>query len=93
MEWGGSAMHELWHTNALAGMVADYSLQLGASVNGILRTVPPPSDHQETTGKRSAVLFVGQVPSETIYNLVLPKSSETNLFAYGLNLMQKKTGN
>jgi hypothetical protein len=92
MEWKGSGMHELWHTRSTAGKVVDYNIQLTAGGNETLKTSPAIQRQKENGGKQSAVLFVGQVPSSKLYNILLPQKSETTLFAYDLYLKEKTKG-
>ena len=92
MEWTGAAMQELWHTNTIDGMVVDYNLQLMAGPEETLKTSSATQGQKGSGGKQSAVLFVGRVPGLALYNLLLPKTSETEVFAYDLNLTGKATG-
>jgi hypothetical protein len=92
MKWTGAAMQELWHTRTRAGKVVDYNLQLTAGANEALKTSSAIQGQKGSGGKQSAVLFVGQVPSSTFLNILLPKKSETTLFAYDIYLKEKTKG-
>ncbi len=92
MDWTGSAMHELWHTNTVEGVVVDYNLQLPAGTGEILKTSSVNTRQKGSGEKQSAVLFIGKVPASTLFNILLPERSETDLFAYDINLMEKKKG-
>ena len=85
MTWTGSAMAELWHTNTLSGVIADYSLQSepedGRDIYG---NQPAGSEKKE-----SLMLFIGQVPESSITNILIPASPETILYGYGVDIISK----
>jgi hypothetical protein len=88
MTWTGSAMAELWHTNTLAGMIADYSFQSGLHETGS-RTAGGKGTKVVEPEKSSATLFVGQIPESNLVDMLMPMNNETDLFAYDLNFMTK----
>ena len=81
--WTGSAMVEVWHTNTLDGMIADYSMQAGA----IKKT------SGSGVGMSSSTLFVGQIPDSSFIDKMIPNSSETNVYAYVIDILNKKLEN
>ncbi|MDR3631528.1 MAG: VCBS repeat-containing protein [Desulfocapsaceae bacterium] len=85
MTWTGTAMAELWHTNTLSGMVADYSLQ-SVLVSGGNPYGAQPADAEK---KESLTVFIGQIPEAAIYNVLVSASPETILYAYNVDIVQK----
>ena len=88
LTWTGSSMSELWHTNLLPGLIADYSFQLGATDKGD-RTKADKAKANAGSGKKPATLFLGQIPESTIYNVLIPAKNETVLFSYQLDFMDE----
>jgi hypothetical protein len=89
MTWTGSAMTELWHTNLLDGMIADYSFRLGPQGAGA-RSAGGEGAKATDPGKSSATLFVGQISDKSLLDVLTGTDSETNIFAYDIEFMLKK---
>jgi hypothetical protein len=88
LAWTGAAMSELWHTNQLPGLIADYSFNMGASrKKGSSQSAAMEAGGE--TAKQPATLFVGQIPESAIYNLLIPAKDETVLFSYQLDFMDE----
>ena len=82
-------MAELWHTNSLSGMIMDYSFRSNHQGTGS-GTGGGKGTKATEPQKNSATLFVGQIPDSGILDNLLPGSTETSLFAYDINFIDKK---
>jgi hypothetical protein len=88
LTWTGSEMSELWHTNVLPGLIADYSFEWEHTDKG-KRTKADQAVENRGAGKKPATLFLGQIPESTVYNLLIPAKEETVLYSYQLDFMDE----
>jgi hypothetical protein len=86
LSWTGSVMRELWHTNTLGGIVADYSLLQAQDGS---RQKAGPSQSDEPAKKNSLTFIIGQVPETAVYNVLLSGSPESVLYAYTVDILKK----
>jgi hypothetical protein len=89
LTWTGTGMAELWHTNLLPGLIADYSFELGYTEKGKKTIAANQAIVNKGPGKKPATLFLGQIPESTVYNLLIPAKDETVLFSYQLDFMDE----
>lgn len=91
LQWKKGNLYELWHTNTLTGMIADFSLRLHEGKMGGKNRAAAGSGIKTAANSKSLQLFIGDISNTEPFDILLSADNETSLYAYDLDLTPDKT--